>query len=110
MYDWDYGDNINTHVTFDFSQSFDEQISRLKSKSGGAFKRGSHNYYVLRALFAGHTIDDYGNRPMGGKGFPLNNVRTRVADLRNEWNICIGARKADGVQNKEYQIYGRGSN
>ena len=110
MNDWDYGDNRDSHVQFDFAQSFDEQVSRLKSRSGGAFKRGSHNYFVLRALFAGHTIDDYKNRPMGGNGYPVNNVRTRVADLRKEWNICIGSRKVDAAQYKEYQIHGRGGN
>lgn len=107
MDDFDYGENRDHHFRFDFTQSFDEQVSRLKSKSGGAFKRGSHNYFVLRALFEGHTIDDYANRPMGGNGYTVNNVRTRVADLRNEWNICIGSRKAEGAQYKEYQIYGR---
>ena len=104
---WDYSDNIDTHFKFDFTQSFDEQISRLKSNSGGAFKRGSHNYFILRALFLGHTIDDYRHRPLGADGYPLNNIRTRVADLRNEWNICIGSRVADGKKHKEYQIYGR---
>lgn len=106
---WDYGENKDSHFRFDFMQSFDEQVSRLKSSSGGAFKRGSHNYYVLLALFRGHTIDDYANRPMGGNGYPVNNVRTRVAQLRKEWNICIGSRRADGAPYKEYQIYGRGA-
>lgn len=108
MESWDYGDNANSSFRFDFTASFDEQINKLKSKSGGVFKRGSHNYYVLRALFAGHTIDDYKNRPTGANGYPLNNIRTRVADLRNEWNICIGSRRVDGAAYKEYQIYGRG--
>lgn len=107
METWDYGDNTGTHFRFDFTQSFDEQIGRLKSKNGGAFKRGSHNYYVLRALFLGHTIDDYRQRPLGADSFPLNNIRTRIADLRNEWNICIGSRVAEGKKYKEYQIYGR---
>lgn len=108
MYEWDYGDNKESCFKFDFTQSFDEQLSKLKSKSGGSFKRGSHNYYILRALFLGHTIDDYRQRPLGSDGFPLNNIRTRVADLRNEWNICIGSRVAEGKKYKEYQIYGRG--
>lgn len=107
MNEWDYGDNVESRVRFDFNGSFDEQVSRLRSVKGGVFKRGSHNYFVLRALFLGHTIDDYVNKPVGANGFPLNNIRTRVADLRKEWNICIGSRKVDGAQYKEYQIYGR---
>ena len=104
---WEYGENIETRVRFDFKESFDEQVANLKSNKGGSFKRGSHNYFVLRALFAGHTINDYTARPMGKNGHPLRNIRTRVADLRKEWNICIGSRKVADAPYKEYQIYGR---
>jgi len=95
-------------VAFDFNASFDEQCSRLRSQKGGKFKRGSHNYYVLRALFEGHTIDDYEHRPLGANGKPINNVRTRVAQLKNEWDICIGSRTSPNGHYKEYMIYGRG--
>ncbi len=105
---WDYGDNIESRVRFDFHASFDEQVSMLKSNQKGSFKRGSHNYFVLSALFHGHTIDDYANKPIGANGHPINNVRTRVAQLKKEWHICIGVRKAEGKPYKEYQIYGRG--
>ena len=107
MSSWDFGANENDHVIFDFTQSFDEQASGLRSINGGVFKRGSHNYFVLRALFAGYTIDDYTHRPLGANGMPVNNIRTRVAQLRNEWNICIGSRWSPAGNFKEYKIYGR---
>ena len=106
---WDFIDNVDNHFKFDFTQSFDEQIVKLKSVNGGAFKRGSHNYFVLEALFYGNTVDDYMNRPTGANGMPINNIRTRVAQLRNEWNICIGSRWSPAGKFKEYMIYGRES-
>jgi len=96
-----------TSCRFDFTRSFDEQVDTLRSTSGGAFKRGSHNYFVLRALFAGHTIDDYTTRPLNAQGRPINNVRTRVADLRTNWGICIGSRVSPNGNFKEYKIFGR---
>ena len=104
---FDYGNNAETGITFDFSMSLDEQLGKLKSKNGGSFKRGGQNYFVLRTLFAGHTIDDYEHRPLGANGRPLNNVRTRVAQLRNEWNIAIGSRMSPAGRYKEYILKGR---
>ena len=104
---WDFGGNAPSGIVFDFDQSFDEQIGKLKSKNGGAFKRGGHNYFVLRALFAGHTVDDYRQRPLGANGMPINNVRTRVAQLRNDWNIVIGSRHSPDGNYKEYILKGR---
>lgn len=107
MNKWEYGDNINGHFVFDFRGDFDEQIKKLKSANGGKLQRGSHNYHILKALFDGNTIDDYYQRPVGETGHPIHNVRTRVAQLRNEWNICIGSRRVGGAPYKEYKIYGR---
>jgi len=104
---FDYGHNEETGHTFNFDMSFDEQLGKLKSKNGGSFKRGGQNYFVLRALFAGNTIDDYEHRPLGANGRPLNNVRTRVAQLKNEWNIAIGSRMSPAGRYKEYILKGR---
>lgn len=103
--DWDYGDNIHNHFKFDFTKNFDEQIVNLKSRNGGSFCISSHNYYVLRELFYGNTLDDYQNRPEGTNGYPIYNVRSRIAQLKHEWNICIGSRRVEGAQYKEYRIY-----
>jgi len=93
--------------TFDFSASFDEQVKQIKSAKGGSLKIGSHSYLVLKALFEGHTIDDYENPPLDARGYPVRNVRSRIADLRTKWNVCIGSRVKEGTLFKEYQIYGR---
>ena len=106
-HEWDWGNNENSGILFDFDASFDEQLEKLKSRNGGSFKRGGQNYFVLRALFAGNTIDDYEHRPIGANGRPLNNVRTRVAQLRNEWNIIIGSRMSPAGRYKEYILKGR---
>ncbi|MDM5272096.1 hypothetical protein PGH07_07880 [Sulfurovum sp. zt1-1] len=107
MNEWEYGDNTETCFKFDFRADFDQQIKKLKSNNGGALQRGSHNYHILKSLFDGNTIDDYYQRPSGENGLPIHNVRTRVAQLRNEWNVCIGSRRVDGAPYKEYRIYGR---
>jgi len=101
---WEHSDG---RVTFDFNRSFDEQLDRLKSKKGGKFRRGSQNYFVLRALFYGHTIDDYKQRPLDNLGHPINNVRTRVAQLKNEWGVAICSRTSPHGKYKEYKIGGR---
>ena len=104
---FDYGHNAETGHTFNFDMSLDEQLSKLKSKNSGSFRRSGQNYFVLRALFAGYTIDDYEHRPLGANGRPINNVRTRVAQLRNEWNIAIGSRMSPAGRYKEYILKGR---
>ena len=105
--DWDWGHNVDSGHRFDWSKSFDENVAELRSVSGGRFRRGGHNYWVLRALFAGHAINDYTTRPVDGNGRPINNVRSRISDLRENWNIVIGSRFAPDKTYKEYKLYGR---
>lgn len=106
MKEWHYSAQDNK-VEFDFNGDFDAQVRRLKSKEGGHFHIGSLNYYVLKALFEGNVIDDYENPPLNDKMHAVRNVRSRIADLRIEWNICIGDRLKEGKPYKEYKIYGR---
>ena len=94
-------------IQFDFTADFDSQVKHLKSVNGGHFHMHGHNYYVLRAMFEGHTIDDYENPPRNDKGLGIRNVRSRIAELRTEWNIRIGDRTKEGKQYKEYIISGR---
>jgi len=104
--EWNCPDIANP-VRFAWDQSFDEQVSRLRSTEGGAFKIGSHNYYVLRALFEGKIIDDYANPPLNDRGLPVRNVRSRIADLRYKWNIPICDRLAEEGNYKQYALRGR---
>ncbi len=106
MREWNYSDH-EAPIAFDFTGDFDAQAQRLKSKQGGSFKLNGHNYYVLKALFKGNVIDDYENPPMMDNGLTVRNVRSRIADLRLEWNICIGDRFKEGKVYKEYMIQGR---
>jgi len=106
MREWEYNDPVSP-VRFDWAASFDEQVRALKSVDGGSFCMHGQNYYVLRALFEGHIIDDYANPPLDDKGRAVRNVRSRIADLRHKWNIVIGDRQKDGKPYKEYMIGGR---
>ena len=106
MREWNY----STHekpVILDFCGDFDAQAKALKSNDNGHFHMGGHNYHILKALFEGNVIDDYENPPFSAKGMPVRNVRSRIADLRKDWNICIGDRYAEGKTYKEYMIQGR---
>lgn len=106
MREWNY--NIpDIMVTLDFNIDFDTQAKKLKSKDGGHFHMNGHNYYILKSLFNGNVIDDYENPPLNEKGHPIRNVRSRIADLRMNWNIRIGDRYKEGKTYKEYMIYGR---
>ncbi len=106
MSEWEC-DSIQGSVRWDWQGSFDEQVSRLRSVEGGAFKLGSHNYWVLRALFHGDTVDDYLHPPRNDRGMPVRNVRSRIADLRHNWRIAICDKKAEGANYKIYMIHGR---
>ena len=106
MREWHYSEH-DSPVQFDFHGNFDAQVKTIKSKNGGNFPVGSHSYHVLKALFEGNVIDDYENPPFNGKGLPLRNVRSRIADLRIKWNICLGDRTKEGKPYKEYNIKGR---
>lgn len=107
MREWNYSEHENP-VKLDFESDFDAQAEKLKSKEGGAFHMGGHNYHVLKALFEGNVIDDYENPPHNAEELAVRNVRSRIADLRVNWNICIGDRQKEGKPYKEYVIYGRG--
>ena len=98
---------IDKPVRLDPLQSFDEQASNLRSDEGGHFKIGGQNYYVLRALWEGHIIDDYANPPRDDRGLPVRNVRSRIADLRYKWHIPICDRRVEGANYKQYALRGR---
>ena len=105
--EWNYNQATQA-VDLDFSLSFDEEVKKIRSSRGGRIMTGSHNYYILRALFEGNTIDDYENPPLNDKGFGIRNIRSRIADLRHDWHIVIGDRVKSDKPYKEYCIQGRG--
>ena len=106
MREWNYNVPECSAVLY-FHLDFDTQVKELKSKEGGHFHMNGHNYYILKALFEGNVIDDYENPPLNTKGLPIRNVRSRIADLRMNWNICIGDRYKEEKTYKEYMIHGR---
>ncbi|MDD5359475.1 MAG: hypothetical protein PHI02_04315 [Sulfurovaceae bacterium] len=90
----------------DFNIPFDEQVSKIKTKKGGHLVVGSHNYYILRALFYGNTIDDYEKAPFGKNNRRIRNIRSRIAQLRNEWCIPIESSKGEDGRTSEYRLIG----
>jgi len=108
MREWHYSEH-DIPVQLNFQGDFDEQVKKLKSREDGHFHMGGHNYHILKALFEGNVIDDYENPPYNAKGLAVRNVRSRIADLRIDWNICIGDRQKEGKPYKEYMIHGRGA-
>jgi len=78
----------------------------MRSVNGGHLKVGSHHWYVVLALLRGETIDDYRSTHavLNDKGYRINNVRSRVADLRRDWGMPIADRFVEDRKYKEYWL------
>lgn len=90
---------------FDFSLHFNQAIKDLRSIHGRKLQKGSQNYWVLFALFEGDVIDDYNHKPLSGEtAKPIHNIKTRVSDLSNKFNIKIDRRFNDASHCMKYWI------
>jgi len=87
-----------------FSLPFSEAISDLRTSKGRKMRVDSHNYHVLFALFSGDTIDDYQNKPLDANGHQIHNIKTRISDLSNMYNIKIERAVVSGEKYVEYWI------
>jgi len=97
----------NEHSTLfnlKFDCSFDEAIKDLKSIHNRRMLNSSHNYHVLYALWRGDVIDDYNNKPTDAEGRAIHNIKTRISDLVNKYQIKVERRLVDESNHKEYWI------
>ena len=81
--------NQSTLFKLNFDLSFDEAIRDLRSEKNRKMRKGSQNYWVLYALFCGDVIDDYDNKPRDNEDKEIHNIKTRISDLTNKYNIKI---------------------
>ncbi|UFH59820.1 hypothetical protein [Sulfurovum mangrovi] len=103
MHEWEYKCRDGIGIEIDRGEGFEAFAKGLKSVHGGHMKKNSQIWHVLRALYHGDVIDDYRRRPKNDKGYEVHNVRSRVPELREDWNISIGSRVIEGTRNtKEY--------
>ena len=99
-------------IELDLSLSFEEAIrdvfSAKKNRHISAKVKGkvSDNYMVLKALFNGspEPIDAYDKVPWNADGEPMNNIRSRIGDLRGMYNLKINRRRKEGTNQAEFWI------
>lgn len=92
-------------ATLNLSLPFDTFILEVITDKGRKIKECSDNYYVLKELYAGHTIDDYDNKPINSsKGITIHNIKSRTSDLRNKYGIPISSNFKEGKRYKEYYL------
>jgi len=77
-------------IQFDFSKSFEENISDLVSSHNvkGKILRYSDNYYILESLYNQNYHDDYQNKCQRPNGTLIHNTVKRIWDLKNKYKIA----------------------
>jgi len=100
-----------TGITIDSSIPFNIFILTLKSINNRKIRENSDNYFVLKELYQGSIIDDYENKPINpNKNIRINNIKSRISDLKNKYNINIISSPVSGKRHKEYFLSQRASN
>lgn len=86
-----------SHFKLDFSVPFEVAVKDLKTNSmkPTKIKKGSDNYMCLKELFRGRVIDDYENAPLNRRGVPMRNVKSRISELTNKYEIDIKRKTGD---------------
>ena len=88
--------------TLNLNLSFDDAIEDVRSLHNRKLKKGTHNYWVLYAMFRGDVIDDYNNKPLDADGKPIYNIKSRISDLTNKFGLRI---ERDVHSKKHYMKY-----
>lgn len=99
-------------IVLDLSLSFEEAIVDVRSgkknkhiakKVGG---RRSDNYMTLSALFHGspEPIDGYRRKPLNDDSRDMENLKSRISDLKNNFNVKIWSKRVVGEKYVEYWI------
>jgi hypothetical protein len=97
-------------IKLDKTLSFEEAIKDIKTKKKNkhiAVKvngRRSDSYMALKAMFNGAVIDSYSNKPLNYEGNPMENLKSRISDLKNMFGVEIKSRRAEGKRHVEYWI------
>lgn len=108
----DNSSKSNNDATFDapsynYNLPFKQFIQTVKNPtSKRKLTIGSHAYWVLLALYKGHVIDDYENKPLNLRTEKrINNVSQRVFDLRSKYGITkIKSRNVEGEKFVEFYL------
>lgn len=102
----------NGRVELDTNLPFEEAIADVRSgkknKHIATKVKGklSDNYMVLKALFnnSPEPIDGYENKPWNHDGKPIENLKSRISDLKNKFGVEIWSRRAKGFNYSQYWI------